>query len=93
VLIDGNVSGLLVGRADDWRAQAFGSEELMSMIEARRAHPGNRTWYFAEAKGPLALVADRRWDLPSSGELLEWPDMVLADIRAALEVENGKHSE
>jgi hypothetical protein len=93
VLIDGNVSGVLVGRVEDWSAHAFGSEELVATVEARRAQPGNRTWFFAEAKEPLACIADRRWDVPSNGAIVEYPNVVLADIRTALETKNGKHGE
>jgi hypothetical protein len=93
VLIDGDVCGLLVGRVDGRREQAVGSEELMAMVEGRRNPPGNRTWFFAEAKGPLALVASRQWVEPSSGAFVEWPNVVLADIRAALETKSGMHGE
>jgi hypothetical protein len=93
VLIDGSVSGVLVGRVDDCRAQAFGSEELMSVAEARQRQPGNRRWYLAEAKGPLVLVAGQHWDAPAWGAILDWPNLALAGIRAALETNNGKHGE
>jgi hypothetical protein len=45
-------------------------------------------WFIAGPQGPLTSLADRQWtDHSPAGlsETLDWLDMVLADIRAALE--------
>ena len=90
VLLDGVVEGVLVGRINDAPAQAKSGEHVVSLDEAGQKQPGNRRWFLAEAKGPLAVVAGRQWNEPSSGGFLDWPYAVLADIRTALEAESGK---
>ena len=91
VLIDGVVRGRLVGRAGNSLAWVFRSAKIISSDRARRNDSRGRMWFLAEANGPLVLVADRRWDEPSSGVVPEWPDAVLADIRAALETASGRN--
>jgi hypothetical protein len=81
VLVGDVVSGRLVRWASAAELPAIIADNTLSIDEAGRARRRPRVWRLADASGPLASFADRRWTTQGSG----WPDVALADIRAGLE--------
>jgi hypothetical protein len=90
VLADGIVRGRLERHADEPSLPPSGGRNVLPFAASGR--PGGRMWRIADAEGPLAPLARRRWPDHSPGGLsrtLDWLGTVLADIRGALEMGEG----
>jgi hypothetical protein len=67
-----------------------GDEPAAPIDEAARTAHGKRAWWIADARGPLASLADDRWADHSPAGLaatMRSLEPLLADIRTALEAE------
>ena len=97
VMRDGQVVGQRYDYGADRREQSFYilidgavGGRLEQCVDAGSASTGPTfAWRPTEAVGPINFLARRQWEDPAEGfsDLLAWPSVAIAALRAALEAE------
>jgi hypothetical protein len=86
ILLDGAVSGRLVGRMN---GSERGDERIAPTGQAKPEQPMRR-WVLDAAADALAPLVGRHWDAPVRSHIVDYPALeALADIRAALDARSG----